>query len=103
MPAVVQNEVRLGLERDLGVGTNDVVIFDNFVDPSGVFLTANNTTIYIGAYLNLERDGAMVLDMPLGLLGMIDNLWQVPLISPMSAIHRSNTPPSRHYRMETQS
>ena len=45
MPAVVQNEVRLGLERDLGVGNNNVVIFDNFVDSNGVLLPANNTTI----------------------------------------------------------
>jgi hypothetical protein len=79
MPAVAQNELRLGLERDLGVGNNDVVIFDNFVDPKGVFLTANNTTIYIGAYMNMERDGPMVLDMPAGLLGMLDDLWQVPI------------------------
>jgi hypothetical protein len=79
MPAVAQNELRLGLERDLGVGSKDVVIFDNFVDPKGIFLTANNTTIYIGAYLNMERDGSMVLDMPPGLLGMFDDLWQVPI------------------------
>jgi hypothetical protein len=79
MPAVAQNELRLGLDRDLGVGYNDVVIFDNFVDPNGMFLTANNTTIYIGAYLKLERDGPVVLDMPPGLLGMIDDLWQVPI------------------------
>jgi hypothetical protein len=79
MPAVAQNELRQGLERDLGVGYNDVVIFDNFLDPKGVFLTGNSTTIYIGTYLNLLRDGPVVLDMPPGLLGMIDDLWQVPL------------------------
>jgi hypothetical protein len=48
MPAVALNELRLGLDRDLGVGNDDIVIFDNYVNSKAVFLTANNTTIYIG-------------------------------------------------------
>jgi hypothetical protein len=80
MPAVAQNELGEGLKRDLGVGgTNSVVIFDDFVDPKGVYLTANDTTIYIGAYLSLQNNEPVVLDMPPGLLGMIDDLWQVPI------------------------
>src|SRR5450432_3487995 len=66
MPAVAQNELREGLKRDLGVGNNEVAIFDNFVDSKGVLLTANNTTIYIGSYLNLQDSIPMVLDMPPG-------------------------------------
>jgi hypothetical protein len=79
MPALAQDSFRRGIERDLGVGYNDIAIFDDFVGPQSLVLTGNTTTLYIVGYLNLERDGPVVLDMPPGLLGMIDELWQVPL------------------------
>ena len=45
-PAVSFESIRLGAKRDLGVDYNDLVIADNFLDAKGVWLTANDTTIY---------------------------------------------------------
>ncbi len=79
MPAVALNEMWLGLDRDLGLGKNDIAIYQDFVDPKTVALTGNSTTIYIGAHVNMELDGPMVFDMPPEMLGMLDDLWQVPI------------------------
>ena len=45
-PAVSFESIRLGAKQDLGVDYNDLIIADNFLDAKGVWLTANDTTIY---------------------------------------------------------
>ena len=45
-PAVSFESIRVGAKRDLGADFNDLIIADNFARPQGLWLTANDTTIY---------------------------------------------------------
>lgn len=47
--------LRKGWERDLGVYYNNFGIADNFVDTKGLYYTANTTTIYAVAFIDLGR------------------------------------------------
>ena len=56
-PAVSFESIRIGIKRDLGVDLNDLIIADNFADPKGLWLTANDTTIYGLANVDLGKPG----------------------------------------------
>ncbi|MEQ9696024.1 DUF1254 domain-containing protein [Shimia sp. SDUM112013] len=58
--------------ESVGAGPNDVVITENLMDARSIWLTPNTTTIYIGSYVDIS-DGPVVLDVPAGLLGLIDD------------------------------
>ena len=45
-PAVSFETIRIGVKRDLGVDYNDLIVADSFSGPEGLWLTANDTTIY---------------------------------------------------------
>jgi hypothetical protein len=76
-PAVSFESIRIGAKRDLGADLNDMVIADNYADPKGVWLTANDTTIYAVASVDLAKSGPIVVEIPPGaIVGMIDDFWQ---------------------------
>ena len=76
VPAVSNQSFRVGLPRDLGAERNDIVVFDNFLDTKGLFLTGNTTTIYAVVLVDLAEDGPIVLEMPAGpTAGMVDDFW----------------------------
>ena len=75
-PAVSFESIRFGAKRDLGLDYNDLVIADNFLDAKGVWLTANDTTIYGMVNVDLSQ-GPVVLEVPAGPgVGLIDDFWQ---------------------------
>jgi hypothetical protein len=39
---------------------------DNLMDAKSLFLTGNASTVYASAILDLERDGATVVEVPAG-------------------------------------
>ena len=53
-PAVSFESIRVGMKRDLGADLNDLIIADNFADTRGIWLTANDTTIYGMVNVDLE-------------------------------------------------
>src|SRR5688572_4709360 len=65
-PAVSFQSILIANKRDLGVDLNDLIIADNYADPKGLWLTANNTTIYAMANVDLAMAGPIVLEMPPG-------------------------------------
>ncbi len=76
-PAVSFESIRSATKRDLGADLNDVVIADNYADPKGVWLTANDTTIYAYANVDLAKSGPVVVQIPPGaIVGMIEDFWQ---------------------------
>ncbi|CCV14361.1 DUF1254 domain-containing protein [Mesorhizobium sp. STM 4661] len=75
-PAVSFESIRVGVKRDLGADLNDLVIADNFSDTKGVWLTANDTTIYGMVNVDLSK-GPVVVEIPAGpAVGLIDDFWQ---------------------------
>jgi len=62
----------------LGCGSSAVLIADGLAQPYHLALTANQDTPYMSGVLDL-RDGPMVMEIPAGLLGTLNNIWQQPL------------------------
>jgi hypothetical protein len=68
------------VEATLGKGANNhtVVIQPNSAEQQQLILTGNQDTVYLSGVLDL-RDGPVVVELPEGLLGTMNNLWQEPL------------------------
>ena len=63
----------------LGADSHTVVVADKLAEPRHLALTANRDTVYMSGVLDL-REGPMVMELPQGLLGTMNNLWQQPLV-----------------------
>ena len=85
MPLVNLWAMRERFETDAGVGPNTIAYFSRPMDWKLQVTTPNNTTLYIFAFWNTERDGPIVLEVPpttdtVGLFGTAMDAWQRPLI-----------------------
>jgi hypothetical protein len=65
--------------RELGADTHTVIVADKLAEPRQLVLTANQDTPYMSGVLDL-REGPMVMEIPAGLLGTMNNIWQQPLV-----------------------
>jgi hypothetical protein len=76
-PAVSFESIRIATKGDLGTDLYDMVIADNYADPKGIWLTANDTTIYALTNVDLGKSGPVVVEIPPGaIVGIIDDFWQ---------------------------
>jgi hypothetical protein len=66
MPAANMEAARRGHEALGQKKPNQVVVFDELMDSSSLFLTGNTDTVYITTFLDLERDGPTVIEIPGG-------------------------------------
>ncbi|WP_163620887.1 DUF1254 domain-containing protein [Microbacterium sp. B35-30] len=75
-PAVSFESIRIANKRDLGIDYGEMGIADQFVDPKSIWLTANDTTIYAFANIDLST-GAVVVEIPPGaIVGLVDDFWE---------------------------
>ena len=66
MPAVSLEAMRLG-QVELGLTkSHQVAITEQLMDSNPLFLTGNTDTVYASAFLDLERDGPTVVEIPPG-------------------------------------
>ncbi len=66
IPATSLEGIRIGM-KSLGVDdSNEVLVFDNLMDSTPLFLTGNTDTVYAMAMLDLEKDGVTVVEIPPG-------------------------------------
>ena len=65
--------------KALGANNHTVVIADKLAEPRQLALTANRDTVYMSGVLDL-REGPIVMELPPGLLGTMNNIWQQPLV-----------------------
>ena len=56
--------VRVGLAEVGATAANQVVIYDDLMDSSSLFLTGNTDTVYALAMLELDHDGPTVVEIP---------------------------------------
>jgi hypothetical protein len=75
---VAYNEMNMGFKQ-IGVHEGDLILLERFLDPNGVALTGNNTTIYAMSFLDLAKNGPMVVEVPAGSYGAFFDLWQQPI------------------------
>jgi hypothetical protein len=64
--------------KKLGADSNTVIVADKLAQPYNLALTANQDTVYMSGVLDL-REGPIVMELPAGLLGTLNNVWQQPL------------------------
>jgi LysM repeat protein len=65
--------IKKGMES-IGAGSGDIVIFEELMDSSSLFLTANADTVYYLGWIDLSK-GPVVIDQPSGGLGAINDMW----------------------------
>jgi hypothetical protein len=64
IPAASVEALRRGQDA-LGAGSsNQVVIFDQLMDSKPLFLTGNTDTVYASVFLDLQKDGPTVIEIP---------------------------------------
>ena len=84
IPIMSSKAMEDGLERDAGVGLNDVAYFSKIQNWKIDFTTNNNTTPYIHFYWNVKTE-PMVVEIPastadVGLVGTLLDYWQRSMI-----------------------
>ena len=52
-----------------------ITYFPRLMDSKSVWLTANSQMVYASTFLNLDRDGATVVEVPPKMLGIFDDMW----------------------------
>ncbi len=65
--------------KRLGADAHSVLLAAKLAQPNQLILTANQDTVYLSGVLELA-DGPMVMELPAGLLGTLNNIWQQPLV-----------------------
>ncbi|MBY5920192.1 DUF1254 domain-containing protein [Ferrimonas balearica] len=66
VPAASMEALRRGL-ADIGATRfNEAVLFEQLMDARPLFLTGNTDTVYASVFLDLERDGPTVVEVPPG-------------------------------------
>ncbi|WP_206601134.1 DUF1254 domain-containing protein [Pseudophaeobacter leonis] len=62
-------------QAKIGADTsNKIAIWDNLMDSTTLLLTGNTSTMYATGFLDLEKDGPTVIDLPPGMLGVLDDM-----------------------------
>ncbi len=61
-----------------GIGadaSNRITITEQLLQPESLYLTGNTSTLYALGYLDLKKDGPLVIELPPGMLGFVDDAW----------------------------
>jgi len=66
-------------ENEFGVNDGEFVLFDELQELDGI-LTANKTTPYAVGFINLEKNGPTIVNVPPGPVGgLVNDAWQRPV------------------------
>ena len=60
--------------QSVGAGSGDIVIFEELMDASSLFLTGNADTVYYLGWVDLSN-GPVVIEQPTDGLGAINDMW----------------------------
>jgi hypothetical protein len=81
LPALNMYGMKEGTEKAFGKGYNVLPIFKERLNAKTLITTPNSDVIYALGYLDLKEDGPLVIEVPPGLQGIIDDFWQRPIPS----------------------
>ncbi|MEW6996982.1 DUF1254 domain-containing protein [Colwelliaceae bacterium BS250] len=79
LPAMNVSSMRRGMDDLVGTESNTLAIWKDRIDYHAKISTANSDVIYAFNWLDLKKEGPMVLDMPPKLQGLMDDMWHRPL------------------------
>jgi hypothetical protein len=69
------NAMRKGNASIGAEASNKVTITEQLLKPESLYLTGNTSTLYALTYLDLKSEGALVVELPPGMLGFLDDAW----------------------------
>ena len=74
IPAMSVATLRDG-QASVGADTcNKICIWDSLMDSKSLLLTGNTSTMYAVGFLDLQQDGPSVIELPPGMLGILDDM-----------------------------
>ena len=74
IPAMSMYSLREGQAQIGANASNKIAIWDNLMDSTSLLLTGNTSTMYAVGFLDLAKDGPTVIDLPPGMLGVLDDM-----------------------------
>ena len=81
IPALNMYGMKDGSEKVFGKGYNVLPIFEERLNAKTLITTPNSDVIYAMGYLDLKDDGPIVIELPPGLQGILDDFYQRPICS----------------------
>jgi len=81
LPALNMVAMKEGSEAKFGKGYNVLPIWKERLNAKTLVTTPNSDVIYAMGYLDLKQDGPMVIEVPPGLQGILDDFFQRPICS----------------------
>jgi hypothetical protein len=82
LPAVNMWAMKEGSEKVFGAGYNVLPVWKERIKASTQVTTPNSDVVYAMGYLDLHKDGPLVVEVPAGVQGMFDDFFQRPLTGP---------------------
>ena len=81
LPALNMYAMKEGSEKTFGAGYNVLPIWKDRLNAKTLVTTPNSDVIYAMGFLDLKQDGPMVIEVPPGLQGILDDYFQRPICS----------------------
>jgi hypothetical protein len=81
LPVLNMYGMKDGSDKVFGKGYNVLPIFKDRLNAKTLITTPNSDVIYALGYLDLKDDGPMVIEVPPGLQGILDDFFQRPICS----------------------
>ena len=79
MPLINTLGMQVGSEKAFGAGYNVLPIWKRRLDAKTLVTTPNSDVLYAMSYVNLGKDGPLVMDAPPRLQGILLDYWQRPI------------------------
>src|SRR5215471_11056166 len=81
LPALNMYGMKEGSEKVFGKGYNVLPIWKDRLSAKTLITTPNSDVIYALGYIDLKDDGPLVVEVPPGLQGILDDFFQRPICS----------------------
>jgi hypothetical protein len=79
MPLINTLGMQVGSEKTFGAGYNVLPIWKERLDAKTLVTTPNSDVLYAMSYVDLGKDGPLVMDAPPELQGILLDYWQRPI------------------------
>ena len=79
LPLINTLGMKEGSEKVFGEGYNVLPVFKNRLDAKTLITTPNSDVIYALSYVDLGKEGPLVMEAPPGLQGILLDFWQAPI------------------------
>jgi hypothetical protein len=79
LPLINTLGMQVGSEKAFGAGYNVLPIWKHRLDAKTLVTTPNSDVLYAMSYVDLGKDGPLVMEAPPGLQGILLDFWQRPI------------------------